>query len=214
MSKLAIFDVDGTLIKGQSQIHFVMFLRGQGILSLLDMISIFAWYFRYLFLSSGIDQSLNEKIYTKILGGKRTEEVAEEINNHFSQEYKNVYPGAKELLKGCVDKEMQVILLSSMPKPLLRAYAEYFGVKDYYGTELEIRDGCYTGKIAGKILVGEEKLKFIKNNYKDSAIEFDYFSDHESDLPVLLAAKEAIVVNPTSALSKIAKQKGWRMIQL
>jgi HAD superfamily hydrolase (TIGR01490 family) len=210
-NKVTFFDVDGTLISGQSQIHFINFLRSKNVLSVLDYLKIYLWYIKYVFFSGAIVKDLNEAIYTKVLSGKTVEELNGIVRGFMKRESKNIRKGATKIIKER-SEEGEVYLISSMPQPLLDGYGNYFGVKKSIGTRLEIVNNCYTGKIVGNILVGKEKLDEIQKIERDG--NFAFFTDHENDLKVLENASEPVVVCPTSKLLKIAKNNKWRVISL
>ena len=97
----------------------------------------------------------------------------------------------------------------------MRKATEFLSIKNYIGTELEILDGKYTGKILGDIVYVASKVnfinKFIKNNKFKSSIIWAY-TDHISDLPMLLMAGRPCVVNPDNSLLKEARKRNWEII--
>ena len=85
-----------------------------------------------------------------------------------------------------------MIICTASPRIYVRFIAERLGVAEVISTELEIKDGCYTGKLLGKNCAGEEKLRRIKkylgtDRYNGVALAY---GDRKSDLSLLKWADE------------------------
>ena len=80
----------------------------------------------------------------------------------------------------------------------------------------EVRNGVYTGKPAGPFTYREGKAQAIRELAEHEGIDLaeSYaYSDSESDLPMLRAVGHPVAVNPDSALEKIARAEGWRIMR-
>ena len=80
----------------------------------------------------------------------------------------------------------------------------------------EVRDGVYTGRPAGPFTYREGKAEAIRELAEREGIDLaeSYaYSDSESDLPMLRAVGHPVAVNPDSALEKIARAEGWRIMR-
>ena len=64
---------------------------------------------------------------------------------------------------------------------LVKEISFLLGVNTYFGTEAEIRNGIYTGKIVGEPNFGEEKVRRIKRWIKENQIDTNLYKIAYSD---------------------------------
>lgn len=97
--------------------------------------------------------------------------------------------------------------------------ATYYGVDQLLATDVEEVDGRLTGRIAGVPCFQGGKVEKLKQ-WLDAAqlpLNLDnsiFYSDSRNDIPLLELVTEAIAVDPDPKLRQTAKQKGWRIISL
>jgi HAD superfamily hydrolase (TIGR01490 family) len=84
------------------------------------------------------------------------------------------------------------------------------------GMRSEVRNGVYTGRADGPFTYREGKAEAIRalaaREQIDLAESYAY-SDSESDLPMMRAVGHPVAVNPDSALEKVARGEGWRIMR-
>jgi putative phosphoserine phosphatase/1-acylglycerol-3-phosphate O-acyltransferase len=109
----------------------------------------------------------------------------------------------------------RVVLVTGTLGPLARAIVGHFpsGI-EVRATELEIRDGCFTGRISGTHLGFEEKARVIR----EYAAEFDLelrqsfvYGNEMSDARMLEAVGHPAAVNASWNLKGEARKRGWRV---
>jgi phosphoserine phosphatase len=84
------------------------------------------------------------------------------------------------------------------------------------GTPYEVRDGHYTGRLAGPFIYREGKAEAMRLLAADEGIDLGSsyaYSDSESDLPMLRAVGHPVAVNPDAALAGIARAEGWEILR-
>jgi HAD superfamily hydrolase (TIGR01490 family) len=84
------------------------------------------------------------------------------------------------------------------------------------GMRSEVVDGVYTGRAAGPFTYREGKAEAIRQLAAREGIDLaeSYaYSDSESDLPMLRAVGHPVAVNPDSALERVARADGWRIMR-
>jgi phosphoserine phosphatase len=84
------------------------------------------------------------------------------------------------------------------------------------GMRSEIRDGVYTGRLAGPHTYREGKAEAIREVAAERGIDLarSYaYSDSESDLPMLRAVGHPVAVNPDPPLERLAREEGWQIIR-
>lgn len=212
MSENFVFiDIDGTLIKGQTQVYYLIYLFKKGKVSFFDIVKAFVWQIKYKYFSSGIDIDFTEKLYKKILVKKKEEDFQNELEEFFNLIIKpKIFPEAKELIEN-YKKNNKVILLTSMPDILGIFFSKFFKI-DLESTRMEKVNEYFTGKVSRSLMRGEEKLLIIQKFKGKGNVTF--LSDNESDIPALEASDKAIAVNPTSKLELYAKKRKWKIIKL
>jgi phosphoserine phosphatase len=85
------------------------------------------------------------------------------------------------------------------------------------GSRSEIVDGRYTGRPAGPFNYREGKVLSMRELAEREAIDLEAsfaYSDSESDLPMLRAVGQPVVVNPDAELRRIAIDEGWEVLHL
>jgi phosphoserine phosphatase len=93
----------------------------------------------------------------------------------------------------------------------VQAIADDLGFDGALGTVCEVVDGAYTGK-AIRALHAQAKADCIRSLDHDLARSTAY-SDSHTDLPFLEAVGKPVAVNPDRALRKIARQRGWPVME-
>jgi len=213
--KVAFIDIDGTLIKGQTQIHFLFYLFWGKEVSTKDIIKVFAWYFSYKLLGKKINEKLASDLYKKLIGGKTKNEVGSLVDGYFERIKKYMFPEAGSFVSKLKKEGFEIYLLTSTLCPISKKFEDYFSIQGSFCTDLVTENDKFTGDILGKINQGEIKRKRIldfidKNNPKEIIVA----TDHITDLGVLDLATRPIVVNPDLRLLNFAKKNKWEIINL
>jgi HAD superfamily hydrolase (TIGR01490 family) len=109
----------------------------------------------------------------------------------------------------------RVFFVSGTLAPLALIFAKRFhGAVGVRATELEIRDGRWTGRLVGEHLSGAAKahaiLKLARKYDLSLARSYAYGND-VADTPMLSAVGHAVVVNPSKPLARLARDRGWQV---
>jgi putative phosphoserine phosphatase/1-acylglycerol-3-phosphate O-acyltransferase len=117
------------------------------------------------------------------------------------------------LLAGHRHAGRHVVLLSTVPEPLLRPLALRFGA-DVIATRLECEDGVLTGRIAGPVLSGDLKLAALEDYLRGRRYErtFGYGND-ASDVAFLARMNRPHAVNPDRTLAREAVRNHWPVLR-
>jgi hypothetical protein len=82
-------------------------------------------------------------------------------------------------------------------------------------TKLEISVGCWTGRVAGAAIFGEEKALTVKEFARTQNISLarcSAYGDSSLDRWMLAEVGHAFAVNPTRRLRRIARSRGWQIL--
>ncbi len=125
---------------------------------------------------------------------------------------KKIYSEAQELVDTHRELGHRVVIVSSATRYQIEPVAEALGIDDVLCTELEVRDGKFTGVIRGEPCWGEGKRKAAGAWCKRHKLRLDnawFYSDAMEDLPLLEAVGHPVAVNPSDALEDHARAEGW-----
>ncbi len=181
---LALFDFDGTITTRDSFIDFFEYHSGFFKFWLLA-VATFPFSLGKVF--GFVDPKFLKEIFLlRFIKGKNVEEL-----NDFSLKYtKEKLPGI--LKKSALDEIARhkaegndIALVSASPTLWLSHFAKMNGM-ELISTRLEVKDGCYTGKIVGKNCIGAEKVRRIKEKYDISSYDEIYaYGDTKGDKEML-----------------------------
>lgn len=211
MNDLAIFDVDGTLVRPPSlESRFLRFLWQYGELSTREL----AWHFAAAGLScfSGKAPQAAPRFY---LSGMKIEKVNRLAEDFIEQEIiPSIYREALERINDHRKNSVGIWLLSGAPAFLLRPLAVRVKADFVIGLEVESRDGVFREGIHGIHPRGKGKLMLIQKAISENgcglANSFAY-GDSIQDRYILEAAKHATAVNPDRKLRYLALKRGWEI---
>lgn len=215
--KLAILDIDNTLIKGQSQRHFIAHLHTKKHVSTYKYFVVMTWFILYkLHLVKNTTKMLNFAL--QIFKGKSVTEIDELVNIWATENIPLLYfKHTKKALQILRNANFEIILLSSAVEPIVKSIARDLQVEKYICTKLGQSENKLDGQTNGVQVYSDEKLNKIQSFIDESKIEHDeifVMADHHSDIPILRWAKKAIVANPQANMKKWASQNNIPVIYL
>ena len=211
---VAFFDLDRTLIREISGKAIVRMAWKKGRISQADLVRAF-----YLYLLFKLNFRDPGKIIDDMVGwvkGKPESEL-EELCLHVFREilFPSVFREAIAEINIHKENGGKVIILSSALNSICSAMSESLDLDGYICSALEAKDGYLTGRPAGRVCYGEEKLHRLTGyctiNNLDRSVLW-YYSDSISDLPVLSSVGTPVCVNPDRELKKEAIKRGWKIL--
>lgn len=128
-----------------------------------------------------------------------------------------IYPQMLAEVHSHQDEGRPTFIVSAAGNDLVELVARVLGMEGGVGTRYAVDgEGMFTGELDGPFMYGEGKLlgmeRFAADHDIDLADSWAY-SDSASDLPMLRAAGNAVVVNPDSELLRVAEAEGWRVMR-
>ena len=129
----------------------------------------------------------------------------------------NLRTDIMEILRGHQAQGHVVALVSGSPQQLLDAVASSLGIEHVLGTPLEIKQGRYTGKMAGPVTMNEGKAVALQRWAQESELEIDWrnsfaYGDGHGDIDLLEMVGHPVAVYPDEGLRAAAEERGWRTI--
>lgn len=207
------FDVDGTLVKGQTQEILVRYLYKEGKVKFFFFIKIFLWFLLYKIGLVKNVFTIREKVFESFAGWDEAQfnAIVEEC---FNKEIKpRIFSEGLKLIQLHKKENYEIILTSASLSNVVEVLREQIGTTFTLSTKLAIKNGRFTGKISGLNAYGENKVKMAKElvHTNKMSLEGSYaYTDHISDLPLLELVDNPVVVNPDRKLRKIAMKNNWQ----
>lgn len=120
-------------------------------------------------------------------------------------------------LKGHLAQGHKVIIVSGAFSPCLEFIGEHFQVADLIGTQIEVRDGRYTGNIIPPLISGAVKVKKVRELLSARGVEADWassyaYGDSFSDRELLGMVGHPVAVYPDMKLHALAKKMDWEVL--
>lgn len=189
-------------------------LYQRGVVSMITIARAFFIRWKF-FLSSMSLEDLHHLVFNKILKGFSIESLESHVEEFVKQLLPSaIYEPAFYELKEAQKRGDYIVLLSSAPDFLVRAFATYFKIQYWDSTVYGVDKERCLCKIS-KLMVGSRKRQSLLNIQRRLGIskkQTVVYSDSHDDLPLFLQAGDPVAVNPDRRLAKIAKQCNWRVI--
>lgn len=214
---LAIFDLDNTLISGDSDYFWGQFLAEQGL----------------------VDEELykkeNQRFYDEYVAGtldifeflefslKPLSEIDMTVLGELHQQFmaKYIKPiishKSRALIQKHKDNNDTLLIITATNLFITAPIATELGIEQILATEPETINGKYTGKVAGTPCFREGKVERLNHWLKQNNQSLDgscFYSDSHNDLPLLEMVNRPVAVDPDETLESHAQMKGWEIISL
>ena len=213
MSKLTIFDLDNTLLAGDSDRAWGQYIVEKKIVSDAFLVESEKFYNSYYEGDLDIDGFL--AFCLKPLTENKLSELLELRKGFIEDKIKPMM--LEEAIRTVEQKKLEgpVIIATATNSFVTRPIADLFKIKDLIATEFIIRDNEFTGEVDGIPCFREGKVKKVEewveaNGYDLSSATF--YSDSFNDLPLLEKVETAIVVDGDDKLIEQAKNNDWECI--
>lgn len=215
--RLAIFDLDNTLIAGDSDHGWGEFLVQKGCVDPeLFKQANDRFYEQYK------DGTLDIKEYLEFSLRPLTENTTDRLialhKEFMAQVIEPIMlPKAEALLKQHRDQGDYLLIITATNGFVTRPIAQRLGVDDIITTDPEMIDGQYTGRFIGIPSFQQGKVQRLTEWLADKQMTLDdayFYSDSINDLPLLEQVPNPVAVDADERLTVIAQTRGWAQISL
>lgn len=214
---LAIFDLDNTLLAGDSDYLWGRFLVERGI------------------VDGAAYEAANDRFYRDYRDGNLdiheflafalrplAENDPDSLHSwraaFVEEKIRPIVPtAARALVERHRKAGHTLVIVTATNRFVTEPIAALFGVDHLLATTPELRDGRYTGAVSGVPTFQEGKVRVLRTWLAETgeSLEGSYFySDSHNDLPLLEAVAHPIVVDPDEPLRRAAEAHGWPVITL
>lgn len=214
---LAIFDLDNTLIAGDSDHAWGEFLVEQ---DLVDKDVVAAANDR--FLQQYQDGDLNIQEYLEFalsfLAGKSDGEL-KPLHDQFMAA--KIQPLMLEKAQALIERHRsngdRLLVITATNRFITEPIVNALGINDLIACEPEQKNGIYTGLPTGIPSFQHGKVQRLDQWLKDENESLEgawFYSDSHNDLPLLEKVDNPVAVNPDAKLDKTATENGWTVLNL
>lgn len=214
--KFAVFDIDGTLIRWQLYHALVEALVRNGSINEKIFAEVknarMEWKKRAHTKAYRDYEDALVQAFLKALPNIKPSQFEQAAQEAFDEYKDQVYTFTRELIPFLKSKDYTILAISGSQTQTVAKIAEYYGFDDFVGSELEIKNGKFTGKNITPYGKKDQILKKLIEKHCLSLSGSLAVGDSESDIAMLEMVEQPIVFNPTSELFKVAKEHKWPII--
>lgn len=214
---LAIFDLDNTLLAGDSDHAWGEFLVAEG---LVDG----AWYKAEndRFYADYCAGTLDIFAYSEFVFSVLTQHDAATLGSWQGRFMAGpvsamILPKGRALIERHRAAGDTLLIITATNRFITQPIAQALGVENLLATEPEWRDGRYTGKVAGVPCYKEGKITRLRAWLAERGESADgacFYSDSRNDIPLLEYVSRPVAVDPDAILRAHAEARAWPIISL
>lgn len=214
---LAIFDLDNTLLAGDSDHLWGRFLVEKGI------------------VDGDYYERENDRFYSQYKAGdldiheflrfslaplrNNPAERLHSLREEFIEQ--RISPLITDTARQLVEKHRKagdrLMIITATNAFVTRPIAERFGIGELIATEPETLNGHFTGEVAGEPSFREGKVSRLQQWLEENGETLRgswFYSDSHNDLPLLERVDNPVAVNPDDTLAEVARSRQWPILRL
>ncbi|UQB41452.1 HAD family hydrolase [Thiomicrospira microaerophila] len=212
---LAIFDLDNTLIAGDSDYLWGEFLVQNQLIDAKEY------------------QEQNQRFYQQYKEGTLdiyeyqafslkplSEHPIEQLQSWHNEFMKIMIepimlPKAQAAIEQHKSKGDQLLIITATNSFITRPIGLKLGIDQLIGTEPEKVNGQYTGRVEGIPSFQQGKITRLNQWLNQNPVSLEgsfFYSDSHNDLPLLEIVAHPIAVDADETLSQVAQQRGWKQV--
>ena len=214
---LAIFDLDNTLLAGDSDHAWGDFLVAQG--------EVDGEAYRRAndeFLRAYQAGTLDIRDYLAFALRPLAEtppQRLERLRQVFIEERVRpmLLPRGQALVDSHRDAGDRLLIITATNRFVTEPIAALLGIEHLIATEPEMRDGRYTGRVAGTPSFQEGKIQRLEEWREQQGVPLQgawFYSDSRNDLPLLERVDNPVAVDPDEHLRQVAQSRDWPILSL
>jgi len=203
--------MDRTLLRKDSASLYMRYQRKTGHASARDVAKVAWWILQYTF---GVVDA--QKVAAKVVRGYAGRSEAslrkwcetwfeEHVREHVAE------AGRAAVAQHRAAGDVVAIVTGATPY-IAGPVARDLGIEHIVCTELEVSEGRFTGQVVEPMCYGHGKIELSERIARKLGFELSesiFYTDSITDLPLLEAVSERVIVNPDPRLRRLARRRGW-----
>ena len=212
---LAIFDLDNTLIGGDSDFLWGEFLGEEGVVDANAYRKKNEYFYQQYDLGTLDIYAWLEFCLEPLTRYSMTE--LQELHHRFM--IQKIEPILLDKAQNCINRHKErgdtVLVITASTSFVTAPIVKKYGINQMLATEPEIKAGRYTGGVSGIPCFQSGKIDklmpWLQKN-EETLTGSTFYSDSHNDLPLLELVDNPVAVNADKILTKIAEKKGWEVL--
>ena len=212
---LAIFDLDNTLIGGDSDFLWGEFIGEEGIVDANAYRKKNEYFYQQYDLGTLDIYAWLEFCLEPLTRYSMTE--LQELHHRFM--IQKIEPILLDKAQNCINRHKErgdtVLVITASTSFVTAPIVKKYGINQLLATEPEIKEGRYTGGVSGMPCFQSGKIDklmpWLQKN-KETLTGSTFYSDSHNDLPLLELVDNPVAVNADKILTQIAEKKGWKVL--
>lgn len=214
---LAIFDLDNTLLAGDSDHAWGEFLVDAELVDPEHHRQQNDQFYQD-YLNGELDIQRYQRFALSPIANRDPDEVTVWRKAFMDSRVRPLYQAkADQLLEHHRSLGHTLMIITATNRFVTGPIAEAMGIEHLIATEPEIQDGRYTGDITGIPSFQDGKVLRLQQWLKDNDATLDgawFYSDSHNDLPLLRLVDHPVAVDPDPTLEQYAREQGWMVMSL
>ncbi|WP_448580541.1 HAD family hydrolase [Thermaurantiacus sp.] len=211
--RIALYDMDRTITRTPSWMPWLLFwarAEAPWRLLLLPLIGVLLPAYPLLGRKR-LKQAMQWLMMGPAVGAARVAARAEEFAVTFGRNAE--LPGALARMEQDRRDGFTIVIATASCRFYAAALAARWGADALIATENRVEAGVVGCEILGENCYGEAKRRAVLDWIGTRRVEsMRFYSDHPSDLPTFLLADEPVAANPSPALAREARARGWPIV--
>ena len=212
---LAIFDLDNTLIGGDSDFLWGEFIGEEGIVDASAYRKKNEYFYQEYDLGTLDIYAWLEFCLEPLTRYSMTE--LQEFHHRFM--IQKIEPILLDKAQNCINRHKErgdtVLVITASTSFVTAPIVKKYGINQLLATEPEIKEGRYTGGVSGIPCFQSGKIDklmpWLQKN-EETLTGSTFYSDSHNDLPLLELVDNPVAVNADKILTQIAEKKGWEAL--
>ncbi len=214
---LALFDLDNTLLAGDSDHLWGDFLVAEGVVDATHYKTT-----NYAFYHDYVSGRLDIHAYLRFSLHVLTQHPKDKLHQWREQFVREqidpiILPRGRELLREHRDQDHTLMIITATNDFVTSPIAKRLDVEHLLATRVEMHHGHYTGDIKGIPCYRDGKVERLHQWLQETGERLDqawFYSDSHNDLPLLERVGHPVAVDPDPTLAREARERGWPVISL
>ncbi|MEQ8514203.1 MAG: HAD family hydrolase [Chromatocurvus sp.] len=214
---LAIFDLDNTLLAGDSDRLWGVWLCEQGLVDAAAHASVNEGFYND-YRAGSLDIVAYLRFALQPIAGRTLGEIATWQAAFLRDKIEPIMlPAAQALLEDHRQRGDTLLVITATNEVVAGPIVEQLGVDNLIACSVEVAGACYTGAPLGTPSYREGKVERLDDwmaARNESLHGATFYSDSHNDLPLLQLVDHPVAVDPDPTLAEHAREAGWRIISL
>ncbi len=212
-TKLAIFDLDDTLIQGDSSVLWTQYLWDKRIITDPSFVEADRQMMEQ-YNSGTLDMAAYLAFSLQTLSGVSIQQVDQWLDDFVTTcILPRIYPDAISTIEHYRSHKIPIIVISATVSFIVKKIAQHLNADVVMGIDIKESQGSYSTEINGIATFKEGKVKRLMQWIKQQSITDAYlyfYTDSTNDLPMCLFADKVFIINGNKRLQRIATENNWQ----